>query len=50
MATNEPNCDEKSYELAEHFAQGEGLSKEEIAELANDIQHAVDLFFGAREV
>lgn len=40
--------DSKSYELAEHFAQDEHLSKTELHELACRIQETVEDFFSMR--
>jgi hypothetical protein len=39
--------DSKCYELAEHFAQDEHLSKEQLHELACDIQQCVEGYFEA---
>ena len=41
--------DSKSYELAEHFGQDEHLSKEELHDLACQIQETVESFFSVRE-
>ncbi len=42
------SVDEKSYELAEHFAQGENCNEAELRELSQLIQDTVESFFSAR--
>lgn len=44
----ERTYDSKCYELAEHFAQDEHLSKEQLHELACEIQETVESFFQMR--
>ena len=45
----EKTYDSKSYDLAEHFAQDEHLTKDELHELACTIQEAVEDWFSMRE-
>jgi hypothetical protein len=46
---NEHLCDEKSYQLAEYFLDGEEHTKADIADLAYVIQSAVENWFTGRE-
>lgn len=41
--------DSKCHELAEYFAQDERLSKDELHDLASQIQETVESFFKTRE-
>jgi arsenate reductase-like glutaredoxin family protein len=41
--------DSKCHDLAEHFSQDEHLSKEELHDLACQIQETVESFFSTRE-
>jgi hypothetical protein len=43
------SVDPASYELAEHFAQGEGLTEAELKELSQAIQDAAEDWLRARE-
>ena len=42
------SVDPASYELAEHFAQGENLTEDELKELSQLIQDTVEGYFTAR--
>ncbi len=43
------SVDPASYELAEHFAQGEGLSEDELKEFSQAIQDCCEDWLRARE-
>lgn len=43
------SVDPKSYELAEHFAQGEALTEDELKQFSQAIQDAAEDWLQARE-
>lgn len=49
VSTARWSVDPKSYELAEHFGQGEALTQDELKELSQAIQDAAEDWLRARE-